>query len=438
MDYKEQTVSVFKTVLENVDPFIVMPDQIQWNSGNETLFFFGHQLTVHAQSPLYVIGSGKAAASMAAALESVLGKRIHAGMVISTPNPLYHPKDIRVLKGSHPYPDEESGRATDTYIDFLRSLPSGSVVINLVSGGTSSLLCKPIGELSVNEVSSVYKQLIGTTATIKEINTIRKALSAVKGGQLLNYMSDVQLIDLIISDVPDDDIRDIGSGPTIPQDISSSKARNIAEKYNLYDKFPGLVRKQIEKGISDEKKNNLHKVEDKKFHKSVIISSASLAAKAASKLFRKKGFLVHPDESPWSGPVNQFEDYIMSRVQESIKNPQKPTAFVFFGECTVDVKGSGKGGRNQELALRIAMRISNSDRNIIFLSAGTDGIDGPTDAAGAVVDQNTVENAQNIGLDVDHFLKNSDSYEFFSRAGGHIKTGPTGNNVMDLQFLVIP
>jgi glycerate 2-kinase len=437
MDYREQTVSVFKTVLEKVNPFEIMPDQIQWDSDSEKLSFFGQHLTLHADTPLFVIGSGKASASMAGALEYVFKDRIHSGMVISSPNPLHTPEMIRVLIGSHPYPDQQSVSATDTYLDFLSSIPSGSLVINMLSGGTSSLLCKPAVGLSISDVSKVYKLLIDTTATINEINTIRKVLSSVKGGQLLNYLNEVKLIDLIISDVPDDEIRDIGSGPTIPQEISGSRAGRIAEKYNLWDQFPISVKKQIEEGTGNERENGLYKVKDKKLHQSVIISSASLVAKEAAALFRKRGISVHLDESPWSGPVDQFEEYIMNRVERSINEPRKPTAFIFYGECTVHVKGSGKGGRNQELALRMAKRISNSGRDMVFMSAGTDGIDGPTDAAGAVVDQNTVENAQKNGLDIDTFLNNSDSYTFFSHAGGHIKTGPTGNNVMDLQFLIV-
>jgi len=438
MNHKEKAASLFKITLESVNPVKLIPKKVDWNPETSVLTISGRELKVEKDTRIYILGSGKASASMAAALESILGDRIHDGMVISTPDPLHSTQKVTLLKGSHPYPDRKSLEATERLITFIQSIPSGSIVLNLISGGTSALLCKPADGISESDLTGVYKLLVASGAAIDQINTVRKAISDVKGGKLLKHYQHVQLIDLIISDVPNDDTRDIGSGPTIPQEISPEKAMDILNSYKLWDDLPKTVKSHIKNGVEKEKNEGRLRTADIKQHQTYIISSARIVAEETAERFKAEGFRVNLDNSPWSGPIEQLEDHIMSSVSDEIDSATESTAFIFYGECTVDVKGEGKGGRNQELALRIAKRLKGAERELIFLSAGTDGIDGPTDAAGAVVDHQTAEKAIRMGVDPDAYLKNSDSYNFFKKTSGHIITGPTGNNVMDLQFFIIP
>jgi len=438
MHHKEKAATLFKNILETVNPVKLIPDMVDWNPGAGVLTISGCEMEVEKDTRMYILGSGKASVSMAAALESILGNRIHDGMVISTPEPLHFTQKITLLKGSHPYPDRKSLEATERLIKFIHSIPSGSIVLNLISGGTSALLCKPADGISGADLTGVYKLLVASGLAIDQINTVRKAISEVKGGKLLKHFQHVQLIDLVISDVPNDDTRDIGSGPTIPQEISAEKALDILISYKLWDDLPKTVKSHIKKGVEKEKSEGRIRTADIERHQTYIISSARIVAKETAERFKAEGYRVNLDDSPWSGPIDQFEDYIINSVSDEIDNATVPTAFIFYGECTVDVQGEGKGGRNQELALRIAKRLNGAERELIFLSAGTDGIDGPTDAAGAVVDHLTAEKAIRKGVDPDTFLNNSDSYNFFKKTSGHIITGPTGNNVMDLQFFLIP
>ncbi len=261
----------------------------------------------------------------------------------------------------------------------------------------------------------------------------------MKGGQLLNHLRKHVLIDLIISDVPDDDRRFIGSGPTTPQEISFLQADKILTAYALWDKLPQSVQKHLEYGIEKENSDGeAFYTQDIDRHESHILMSARKMAGIAIDLLENEGFQTQLDETPWEGSVEKFEAHIRKKINSALADKLRPVALVFFGECTVQVSGDGLGGRNQELALRMAKWLSQRDEKITFMSAGTDGIDGPTDAAGAIVDQTSWVKAEENSIDPDKYLENNDSYHFFDQAGGHIKTGPSGNNLMDIQIVLIP
>jgi glycerate 2-kinase len=433
MTDKKTVQSIFESILEKVNPIRLMPGVLSADAEQRTIEIYGQPFNLD-QRDLYIIGSGKASASMAAAAEQIAGRLLKAGMVISTPDPLHRPEKTVVLTGSHPVPDEKSEQATEELLMFIASIPENALVLNLISGGTSSLLCKPAADLTVPEISEVYRLLIGCGADIVEINSVRKALSSVKGGQLLSRLIHTELIDLIISDVPDDNPEHIGSGPTIPQSISFIQAAEILERYSLIEKIPERVRDFLGGACRFESEAGPMVTESNYPHQSFIISSARKVARHAQSVFEEKGFRTSLAVNPWSGPAEELAEHITSMIPIA---GEEPSAFIFFGECTVEVRGTGKGGRNQELALRMAREIAGSERKILFMSAGTDGIDGPTDAAGAIVDNRTWNDAEAFGIDPAPYLENNDSYTFFEKAGGHIKTGPTGNNVMDLQFLII-
>jgi glycerate-2-kinase len=435
---KKKVINLFEQILESVNPRNVLNRQLQWNDKGDEVSIFDETFPLTPDQPLYVMGAGKASSTMAAAAEDIFGERIQDGFIIAPPGKYPSLRFINIAEGTHPIPDQKSIHASERLMEFIRSIPDGALVLNLISGGTSSLFCVPASELTLQDIQTVYQLLIECGASIHEINTIRQCLSGIKGGRLLSALNHTVLIDLIISDVPDDDLRYIGSGPTAAQSFSFIDARSILKTYNILNRIPEGVQKFIDAGVTKEESDG-HPVitQDFEGHSSFIISSAKKMVRNAAEILSNNGYQVEQMEEPWSGPVWEFESYIFSRINKSIQNTKKEIALIFYGECTVEVTGNGLGGRNQELALRMADRLSGFKREIVFLSAGTDGVDGPTDAAGAVVDQNTTEEAIKNGINPSTFLKNNDSYHFFEQAGGHIKTGPTGNNLMDLQIAII-
>ena len=428
-------VNFFQDTLDRSSPERLIPTVLNFDPGSNTLQVFGHDIELNANQDIIVIGSGKASVEMAKAVSNVLGSKLSGGMVIT--NSLHDndlPGNIEVLTSSHPVPNKESVQAANRLVDFVESIPKHSIVLNLLSGGTSSLLCKPDSSIPFDDIEKLYQILFNSGIGIHEMNLIRKSVSKIKAGRLLQHFNDVQLFDLIISDVPNDDMKDIGSGPTIPQRFRFSDVISLLKEKELWRRIPESIKSFLS---TRARESDLFKTEEITNHHRQIILSAEKVANIAKKLMEQKGIRVTKDDQPWTGSIDDFEQHIMSKIPAAMTEEKMPHAFIFFGECSIEVTGDGKGGRNQELALRMAKRLDNLEQEIIFLSAGTDGIDGPTDAAGAVVDQNSLKKARKLGLDVDNFLKRNDSYSFFDKLGGHIKTGSTGNNVMDLQFLII-
>lgn len=438
MDLKQQAIQFFKSVLKNVNPREFLPDIVQWNQKNSILSVYDETLELKKDQNIFVIGMGKASPTMAVALEQILGPDLEKGFIIAPPDTETKPTIIEMMEGSHPLPDKKSLKATEKLISLIKNIPDGSIVINLLSGGTSALLCKPAEGLSIENFQKTYKILLECGADIHEVNTVRKALSGVKGGRLLSYFNDITLLDLVISDVPNDELASIGSGPTTPQQISYDKAFKVLKKYMVWNDLPHDVRTHLADKMDEESQNEgSFKTKDLPDHKQWIVSSASKVAHQAKEMLIKDGYKTTLIEPAWSGLVDQFEDHMMKRLDHILNDSAKKKALIFFGESTVKVTGNGLGGRNQEIALRMAKRFQDYDQSIVFLSAGTDGIDGPTEMAGAVVDQNTYEEAKSNGINPDLYIDNNDSYHFFQKAGGHIKTGPTGNNVMDIQLVLI-
>ena len=436
---RDTATTVFTELLDFVNPTTRVPSLLKWDSLLRKCSFAGTQYTVDVATQIHVIGFGKAAPTMALAAEKIFSEDLTGGLVIGPPHSKADLNRIRLIQGSHPLPDEKSAQATEELLRYVDTIPEDSLVLNMVSGGTSALLCKPADPISLAELQQVFSLLLECGASIDEINTVRKTLSDVKGGRFLQKLRGKTVIDVVISDVPDDDLKTIGSGPTIAQKISYSEAINVAEHHDFMDKLPENVRSYLLSGKDQEERENVvFSTEDIPNHVSGIISSALGVASEAEKIFTSRGydtFLVTP---VWTGLIDEFEKHIWKTFQNIVqeRNSSRPLALIFFGECTVNIRGSGKGGRNQELALRMALRMKERNQPTLFMSAGTDGIDGPTDVAGAVTDQRTIDRAVEAGVDPYEYLSNNDSYHFFRNVGGHIKTGPTGNNVMDLQFLL--
>lgn len=434
MNLKKQASKIFKSTLKHVNPREFLPEILSWNHDTRTVQVYDNSFQIPETSGIYIIGAGKASPTMATACEKIFSYHLDSGMIIAPPGSTAKTDRITMLEGSHPLPDDKSFHASKQLLAFIDNIPENSTVINILSGGTSSLLCLPCEGIEITELRDVYALLLQSGATIHEVNTVRKTLSRVKGGKLLDHLKQSTVLDIVISDVPDDDLRYIGSGPTTAQSMSYKDAYDVAVKYDIWNRFPDSVRNHISEHLHTD---DLFSTTDFTNHHAWIVSSASRVAKRTKELLTEEGFetdCIHP---AWTGRIDDFEGKIFESIHQKMLRRSGKRALVFYGECTVKVTGDGLGGRNQELALRLAGKLRDVSQNIAFLSAGTDGIDGPTDAAGAVVDQNTWKEAEKKNLDPESFIKNNDSYHFFKEAGGHIFTGPTGNNVMDIQIVLM-
>ena len=437
MEFTEQATTIFNQTLTHVDPSRIVPEALSWNEDSGELKVQNQYFSIHENQPLYVIGAGKASVPMALAVESVMQGRVKDGIIISN-KPYDGDSRVQVFAGSHPLPDKESLSSSYELVSFIEKIPANSFVINLISGGTSSLFCLPAANLEIEEIREIYSLLIESGADIHEINTVRKVFSSVKGGQLLTYLKGNQVVDLMISDITDDDIRMIGSGPSIAQEISATDAFQILKRYKLYNSIPHVARQFLASEMDKEmKKQSYRNTEDIDRHSSFIIASASMMAASAAEIAKEKGFDVTLNEDPVTEPVGQVVQKLLEQIRTLATKSGKSKAIISFGEPTVQVTGDGLGGRNQELALRMAEALQTIDHPVTFLSAGTDGIDGPTDAAGAAITNETFKQALSSNINPNQYLEANDSYHFFQKAGGHLKPGPTGNNLMDLHIALV-
>lgn len=436
---KEDVLDIFRLAMDKMHPYSMIIDQV--NRENHDVIIAGKTYSLSPEQKIWVIGSGKASSSMAEGLEDALGDLIADGMVICPYGTKKRTPHIQQFEAAHPIPDENSIAAGYEIVDFIRQVPAGDILIYCLSGGTSSLLCLPYPELDIEDIQQTYQLLLSSGANIHEMNIVRKHLSVVKGGGLLGYMNpNVQLIDLIISDVPGDKLEDIGSGPTTPSQSTSNDVVNILHKFNIYDKIPINVRSFLNKRVQEESnEEKAAKQNDLVHHQIVMLGTANKLAQRAGEMAEKKGYHILVSSDSYNGDVKKISKKISSDAISVLSRDEpveKPAALIFFGESSVEVKGNGKGGRNQEMALASAISVEGQ-HHITMLSVGTDGRDGPTDAAGAIINSNTALVARKKGLEPENYLQNNDSYTFFSEMDSLIKTGPTGNNLMDLQIVLV-
>ncbi|PAU93151.1 glycerate kinase [Aliifodinibius salipaludis] len=431
--------NLFLEGLEQCSPHRAIREVLEIN-GNEIKV--GDKQYSIGNRPVYLFAVGKAAVPMYEQASEILGDHITKSLVITSDQEAAGLCEAdEVIAGSHPLPDEQSLEAGNSAVDFMESIPSHAITITLISGGTSSLLSFPAEGVSVDDLAGLYKLLNNSGATIHDINTVRKHCSKVKGGQLLRYLDpNITLIDLVISDVPDDELSIVGSGPTIPDWSSFQDAYHVLLEYDLWEAAPESVRTHIEKGIRGEVVETVTPEEAPiKKHQSEIISSASKLADKIADLASQKGWKVTVADEPFNEDVEEVARSVVDKILPAADqdNPQRaePALFIFWGESTVQVTGDGKGGRNQELALRGALKIAGYE-NITWLSAGTDGIDGPTDAAGAIVDGTTIAKARAKNIDPQSYLSDNDSHHFHEQMDTLLKTGPTGNNLMDVVMIL--
>jgi hydroxypyruvate reductase len=400
---------------------------------------------------ILVAGMGKAGSSMARGLEDALGDRIAGGLVAVKDGYLEELSRIRLIQSGHPVPDGRSEAAAREILAMASGGPGGrglderTLIIVLISGGGSALLCAPAPGLSLEDKAETTRLLLASGATIQEINCVRKHLSAVKGGRLAQAFAPATVISLILSDVIGDDLDAIASGPTVPDSTTWADALAVIERRGLASSAPAAAIELLRRGAAGELPDT-PKLGDPAFSRarSVLLGSNALALMAAEEKARELGYSTLALTSRLSGEAREAA-LALHAIGEDIAASgfplRRPACVLAGGETTVTLRGGGKGGRNQEMALAFLAATARSPRaseNLVFLAASTDGSDGPTDAAGAFASAPILSRARELGLDPEAYLADNDSYSFFDRAGGLLRTGPTNTNVCDLQVMIIP
>jgi hydroxypyruvate reductase len=386
---------------------------------------------LHSYSRVLVISLGKAGHTMVEALALQAGESLE-GIVASSVSPGEQLRGFRYFRGGHPTPNAESIQAATAMVRAVNAQAASALVIFLVSGGGSSIVEKPSDdEISLDDLIATYRALVHSGAPIAAINAVRKHLSAVKGGRLAQAAYPAQQVSLLVSDVPDGTPDALASGPTMPDSTTVEDCYRIAEKYELLKKFPTSTRELFERHALDE----TPKSDDPAFVRArwwTVLSNQS-AIEEASAAAERAGFFVNVDNSCDDWDYARAAEYLLGRVRE-LRKQFSPVCLISGGEVTVKVENGGVGGRNQQFALACAEKIAGE--NIAVLSAGTDGVDGNSSAAGAVADGSTAERARARGLDVRAALERFDAYPLFSAIGDSLETGPTGNNLRDLRMLI--
>jgi len=387
-----------------------------------------------------VIGAGKAGARMAKAIEESLADQISGGLVIVKYGHSETLKKIQAREAGHPIPDQAGLSATRELMQLAQKTGRDDLVINLISGGGSALLVAPADGISLEQKQIATELLLRSGMSINEINLIRKHISRVKGGRLARILSPATVISLILSDVIGDPLEVIASGPTAPDSTTYAQAIQLIKAHRLWEQIPESVGEILLLGAKG-KLEETPRPDDPVFSRvqNIIIGSNLISLNSARYCAQKLGLNTVLLSSAIQGEARVLAKFYAGIFKEIIKsgNPVKPPACIIAGgEPTVTVKGKGKGGRNQELALAVAMEIAGL-AGALFISAGTDGTDGPTDAAGAIADWETVSRAKSRNMDPAKYLAENDSYNFFYPLGDLIITGPTGTNVMDIHLLLI-
>ncbi|QJB33769.1 glycerate kinase [Chitinophaga oryzae] len=401
-----------------------------------TLVISGDDYVLPPQGRLIVLGAGKASAAMAQELEKVLEGHLRPeGFIVTKYGhslPLQH---LELLEAGHPVPDEHSLEASRRFLETAAAAGENDVVILLLSGGASALLADVPEGSSLADVQQVFTLLLNSGAGIHEINIVRKHLSKIKGGWLAQNIYPATLCALVLSDVVGDDLSVIGSGPAVPDPSTFADAVAILEKYRLPEQLPLPLRRYLADGVAGIIPDT-PKAGDVSFSRvhHYLAGTNHIALQAAADKARSLGYHAQVLASDTTGDAHTVAETLAAAAL-AYEGP-RPACLLAGGETTVQVTGNGKGGRNQQLVLAAAIALAGHE-GITLLSAGTDGTDGPTNAAGAIADGHTLERAAALQLDARDFLQRQDAWTFFSKAGGLLITGPTQTNVMDLMMVLL-
>jgi glycerate 2-kinase len=429
---------IFDAGLQAVDPVQAIIRHVTLN--DNVLCIGNRQFNLKDYDRILVVGAGKAVAPMAKAVEDLLGNRISDGVIVVKDEHGLPLEKIKVREASHPVPDARGVQGTEEILSLVETAGKRDLIICLISGGGSALLIAPVGDISLEDKQNATKLLLACGATIHEFNTVRKHLSRAKGGRLAQMAHPATVTSLILSDVVGDDLDVIASGPTVPDASTFRDAEQILKGYGIWDQLASTVHNHIEMGTSGQIEDT-PKLDNAVFKQcsQVLVGTNLQALTAAGQKAQRLGYRPLILSSKVEGEAREVAKFYTAIAGEvlSSQNPLKPPACVLAGgETTVTLTGKGRGGRNQEFALAAALTIEGLD-NMVVLSGGTDGTDGPTDAAGAIADGTTVARALEKGLDPKDFLRRNDSYNFFQKLQDLLMTGPTRTNVMDIYMLLV-
>jgi len=429
LEMRSKARSFFVAALEDASIARAFERHVECTRGVLRIFEDLHHLDAYQR--VFVISIGKAAHTLVEALESRAGSRFE-GIVASSVAPASQARGFRYFLGGHPTPNAESLRAAAAMLKSLSGLNSQSLVIYLLSGGGSSMAEQPVDEeISLNDIVATYRALVLSGAPIAEINAVRKHLSAIKGGRLAAAAYPAPQVSLLISDVPDKTPDALASGPTMPDSTTTEDCYAIVAKHGLLEQFPASVRGIfVRRGLEETPKFDHPAFVHSRWW--TLLSNQS-AVEAAAVAAKQAGFTVEVDNSCDDWDYARAADYLLGRLHE-LRHRSERVCLISGGEVTVKVTDGGTGGRNQQFALACAEKIAGQD--ITVLSAGTDGLDGNSPAAGAIADGTTVSRGQTLNLDATVFLKRFDAYNFLHTLGDDIATGPTGNNLRDLRILL--
>jgi hydroxypyruvate reductase len=435
---REHARQIFEAGLQAVDPEAAIERHARIEK--DLLLIGDRQFNLKDFDRILVVGAGKAAAPMAKAVEDLLGNRISGGVVVVKDKHGLPLNKIKVCEASHPVPDGRGVAGTEDILALVENTSERDLIICLISGGGSALLIAPVQGISLADKQNATKLLLGCGATIHEFNTVRKHLSRAKGGRLAQRAHPATVISLILSDVVGDNLDVIASGPTVPDSSTFQDAAKILRGYGIWDQLASPVRDHIEKGAAG-RIADTPKPGDMAFRKcsQLLVGNNLQALQAAGKEAQRLGYRPLILSSKVEGEAREVARFYTAIAKEILisENPLKPPVCVLAGgETTVTLTGDGRGGRNQEFSLAAALSIEGLE-DILVLSGGTDGTDGPTDAAGAIADGTTVARAQVKDLDPKDFLRRNDSYSFFQNLEDLVMTGPTRTNVMDIYMLLV-
>ncbi len=435
---RRDAAAIFWAALAAVNAEKAVADALSISGGS--LHIQQHCLDLSAIDNIYVVGAGKASADMAAALEVLLGDRITAGAVTVKYGHTRSLQHIRLTEAGHPIPDANGVRGAAEMLALADTATASDLVICLISGGGSALAAIPEPPLSLADKQHTIQTLLACGASINEINALRKHMSGIKGGRLAGRAYPATVATLIVSDVIGDKLDVIASGPTVADTSTFAECNRIIKSYGLQDRLPRAVLDHIKDGAARGKEET-PKQDAATFSRSCtcIVANNRKALEQARHTALELGYNALILSSRIQGETREaarFHTAVAKEIRQSGHPLAPPACLLSGGETTVTVSGSGKGGRNQEFVLAAALEIAE-ERAMLVFSAGTDGTDGPTDAAGAAVAPETAANARSMGLDTAAYLQANDAYNFFRHTGELFFTGPTGTNVMDLRILLV-
>ena len=437
--HREAILAVQRAALAAVEPGAAVRRHVQLRG--EQLEIGGRAYDMAGLEHIWVLGGGKAAVPMAAALNSILGRRLAGGLVVTRYGHVVAGADtgpVEVIEAGHPVPDERGLEGAKRIADLLTRASSRDLVLAVISGGGSALLPLPARGLELADVQRTTELLLGAGATIVELNAVRKHLSQIKGGGMARLAGQTPVAGLILSDVVGDRLDAIASGPLSPDPTTFADAWRVLERYDLTERVPAAVRQRLEVGCQGEVPETPKPGAGlfERVH-TVVVASNRLAASAAVEVARNWRLNALLLSTFVEGEAREVARVAAALAHELVRYDRpvaRPACLVWGGETTVTVRGEGKGGRNQELALAAALAMEGLP-DVVLVALGTDGTDGPTDAAGAVATGQTLARARRQGLDARAHLQDNDAYPFFDALGDLIRTGPTGTNVNDLLFL---